>query len=193
MANPHQLAASIRDDQENFAKRYQFGRAGELEIQSRLKKAGYNILATCQIVPESGHGGPRIVTPTKNDPVVADFFVWRGVVSRWIEVKHKSAFSWYRKTSCWVTGINLHQYRDYQEIERTSPWPLWLFFLHDGDYAIGSPFPDSPSGLFGNKLSYLTAHEHHRATQWGSSGMVYWAIEQLEPLDREAKQSIKRF
>jgi hypothetical protein len=191
MTNPFQYEASIRADKENFDERLRFGQAGEREITSRLKRAGYNVLEPRLIVPESG-SIPTISTPSTN-LTVADLFVWRGEVCRWIEVKRKSAFAWYRKKQCWVTGINRHQYRDYQAIEKNSPWPVWLFLLHDGGFAKGSPFADSPAGLFGNPLSYLTTNEDHQAPQWGMSGMVYWAIDKLEPLDREANRSMERF
>ena len=191
MTNPFQQEASRRDDRENFDLRYQYGRAGELEIAKRLRAAGYCVLNACEMVHGSG-GAPTISTP--NAPLIStDYFVWRGETSRWIEVKRKAAFAWSLKGRCWVTGINVHQYNDYQAIEKNSPWPVWLLILHGGGPAKDSPYPDSPAGLFGKKLSDLVTCEHHRAPQWGMSGLVYWAIDVLEPLDREAIDSLKRW
>ncbi len=99
----------------------------------------------------------------------------------WVEAKHKTAFSWHRLTERWVTGIDLRHYEHYLRVAMKTPWPVWLLFLHEGGQAKDSP-AESPAGLFGNELLFLSAHENHRSDKWGRSGMVYWAEASLKKL-----------
>lgn len=161
----------------SFAQSLEYGVAGESAIARWLRHCGYSVLPVYEKIIDTGKG-PQLYAP--NTRLIApDLLVFRGERVRWIEAKHKTAFSWHRKTERWVTGIDLRHYRDYCEVDDTSPWPVWLLFLHDGGQAKDSP-PDSPSGLFGNALTYLREHENHRHENWGSGGMVYWAIGDLK-------------
>lgn len=162
-----------------FESSLAFGQAGESRIAQWLKSRGNSVLPAYEKILDTGKG-PRIFKPD-GLLISPDFLVWNGTRVRWIEAKHKTAFTWHRLTSRWVTGIDLTHYLDYLKVEDESPWPVWLLFLHDGGRAKDSP-PESPSGLFGNALSYLRLHENHRHQNWGRSGMVYWAIESLKKL-----------
>lgn len=122
--------------------------------------------------------GPQIFTPGRQ-LIAPDMFAFKTTGAMWIEAKHKTAFTWHRLTKCWVTGIDLRHYADYCEVDNITPWPVWLLFLHRGGQAKDSP-PNSPAGLFGNKLSILRKNEHHRHENWGSGGMVYWAVDALK-------------
>lgn len=52
----------------------------------------------------------------------------------------------------------------------------------DSEYKQAKDSPPSPSGLYGGDLSKLIACEHHRHSNWGKSGMVYWEIGSLTKL-----------
>jgi len=163
----------------NFAQNLASGRVGESRIAQWLKSRGYSILPVYEIEIQTGKG-PRLFTPVK-DLVAPDMLAFRTGKTLWIEAKHKTAFTWHRNTSQWVTGIDLRHYGDYCEIEDMSPFKVWLMFLHDGGQAKDSP-PGSPAGLFGGALEYLRKSEHHRHQNWGTSGMVYWHISKLHKL-----------
>lgn len=192
MHNPNQLAASIRDDRENFEVRYNFGRVGEREIIIRLRRGGHTVIELAQIAPDCG-GAPSLLTPT-SEIIATDLFVFNSVISRFVECKRKATCGWFRKKQCFTSGINLHHYLAYRETQKLSPQhPVWVFFLHEGGKAKDAPYLDSPCGLFGKKITDLAMLEDHRSDHWGKSGMVYWQIKDLEPLDNEAKESFARF
>ena len=124
--------------------------------------------------------GPRLFTPI-GELIAPDLVVFKHDGIFWVEAKHKEAFSWHRNTNRWTTGIDLHHYREYQEVARVVKYPVWLLFLHRGGQARDSPAV-SPSGLYGNDLAYLVKHESHTSPNWGRHGMVYWAIQDLRAL-----------
>ena len=158
---------------------YRYGLAGESVIARWLRNRGNTVLPVYEKIIDEGKG-PQLYLP--GDAVIApDLLTFNGERALWVEAKHKTAFTWHRITGRWVTGIDLRHYDDYLRVNRETPWPVWLLFLHDGGQAKDSP-PDSPSGLFGNSLGYLSEHENHRHANWGKSGMVYWALESLQLL-----------
>lgn len=163
----------------SFAEMSEFGFAGESAIAEWLKRHGYTILPVYEKILDTGKG-PQLYTPD-GDLVAPDLLVFRGERVLWIEAKRKTAFSWHRNTGRWVTGIDLRHYEDYCRVADCAPWPVWLLFLHEGGQAKDSP-PGSPGGLFGNTLEHLRAHENHRHENWGSGGMVYWNIDELNPM-----------
>jgi hypothetical protein len=157
----------------SFAHDLQRGRAGESAIAAYLRRRGFAILPAYEIIME--RKAPALFPALPAAPLIApDMLAWRDGNALWIEAKHKEAFAWHRNSGTWVTGIDLRVYADYQRVQACSPWPVWLLFLHRGGQAKDSP-PNSPAGLFGNRLDMLTQCEHHRSDRWGSSGMVYWA------------------
>ena len=131
-------------------------------------------------VEKGNFAGPRFF-PSEHSPLVApDMLTFANGEVIWIEAKHKTAFTWHRKTKRFVTGIDLNHYRDYLRIQEIVEQPVWLLFLHKGGQAKDSP--PSPSGLYGNSLGYLKNHENHRHQNHGRYGMVYWAIHDLRKL-----------
>jgi len=171
-----------------FAGKLAYGQVGESKIANWLKSKGYSVLPVYEIEYHTGKG-PRLFAPNKI-LIAPDMFVFKANRQLWVEAKHKHAFSWHRITSRWVTGIDLRHYHDYCEIDNYSPFPVWLLFLHDGGQAKDSP-PNSPSGLFGNKLSFLRDHENHRHGNWGNQGMVYWGVDSLKRLASLSEMSRK--
>jgi hypothetical protein len=177
-----------------FRESLSFGQAGESAISRWFQSKGYAVLPVYEKLLDTGKG-PQLFMPHDRQLIAPDIFVFNGSKAFWIEAKHKTAFSKHRHTNRWVTGIDLRHYEDYLIVNSTTPWPVWLLFVQRGGQAKDSP-ADSPAGLYGNTLDYLSAHENHRHENWGKSGMVYWAIEHLkfiasleEVLDTEVKQA----
>ena len=162
----------------NFDVALQQGKVGESIIANWLKAKGWNVLPVYEIEIQTNKG-PRLFC--QNSEIIApDILAFKENAAIWIEAKHKNAFSWHRLTNQWVTGIDLRHYEEYLRIGKESSWPIWLLFLHRGGIAKDSGI--SPKGLFGGDLNYLKNHENHRSQNWGSGGMVYWAIKHLKQL-----------
>lgn len=162
-----------------FEKKLNAGKVGESQIAMWLKNRGNHILPIYEI--EKGqYAGPAVYVSSGEKIIAPDMLIFGNGQTVWIEAKHKNAFSWHRKTGCFVTGIDLHHYAQYQKIMTLIDWPIWLLFLHREGIAKDSP--PGPSGLFGNELQYLIKHENHRHKKWGKSGMVYWSINNLKKL-----------
>jgi len=159
-----------------FEQKLAFGKAGESLIANWLKRRGYSVLPVYE--KEIGAGkGPQVFT-ANGDFIAPDLLIFGkdSVKVWWIEAKHKSAFTWHRITSRWVTGIDLKHYQNYLTVQELSPWPVWLLFLQrDGQAKDTPPGMISPTGLYGRSLVYLRRHENHRHGNWGRGGMVYWA------------------
>lgn len=161
----------------NFNTQLRFGQAGESVIARWFRSRGYAVMPVYEKIIDSGKG-PQLFLPNDEALIAPDIFVFKTDNASWIEAKHKTAFSWHRITGRWVTGIDLRHYNDYLKVEDSTPWPVWLLFLHEGGQAKDSP-SDSPRGLFGGSLAYLRKNESHRSDNWGKSGMVYWSINSL--------------
>lgn len=160
----------------SFSERLSFGKIGESLIANWFKRKGYAVLPVYE--KEIGTGkGPQVYL-AETQLVAPDMLCFKGRKVFWIEAKHKSVFSWHRRTQSWVTGIDLHHYEDYLRVARCSPWDIWLLFLHENDWTEEPPH-NCPVGLFGGELDYLSQHENHRHANWGRSGMVYWTHETL--------------
>lgn len=158
---------------------YKKGKAGESAIAAWLLDRGNAILPVYEKIISEGKGptlfveGHSFIAPDLLSMNLEDGRIC------WVEAKHKSGFSWHRKSHAWVTGIDIRHYLDYLEISRRLPYPIYLFFLQDGRTTKDSPHPGSPSGLFGGDIKWLESQESHRSDNYGKSGMVYWRIDQL--------------
>lgn len=162
----------------SFQASLDVGRAGESLVAMWLRARGNTVLPVYEKIIDEGKG-PQLFTPTAQ-MIAPDMLVYRGNNALWVEAKHKTAFSWHRNTQKFVTGIDLRHYTHYLHVDASSPFPVWLIFLHRGGRAKDSPL--SPSGLFGNSLDVLRNCENHRHEKWGRTGMVYWAIDSLVKL-----------
>lgn len=158
-----------------FEKRLADGRAGESKIAKWLIARGSMVVPVYEKIIDEGKG-PQVYT-AEGEFVAPDLLAMRHGKLTWIEAKHKTAFPWNRTRKIFVTGIDLHHYRQYLAVQRLSEVPVWLLFLHKGGQAKDSP--SSPSGLFGNSLRILAMHENHRCSpdKFGKGGMVYWSRE----------------
>jgi hypothetical protein len=137
-------------------------------------------------IEKSRGKGPQLFCAS-GDLVLPDLLSFRDGKIQWFEAKHKTCFTWHRKTDRWVTGIDQRHFGEYLEVAARTRLPVWLLFLHpkarpsDGDLAYGCP-PECPTGLFGNDVAVLAGCESHRHVNHGKSGMVYWARESLRRL-----------
>lgn len=163
----------------DFSANLEFGAVGESAIARWLRLRGHSVLPAYEKTIETGKG-PRIFTPDEL-LIAPDLFVFKTEGACWVEAKHKTAFSWHRKTQRWVTGIDRRHYRHYLRVDEETPWRVWLMFYHEGGQAKDSP-ENSPAGLFCNSIRYLSRHVNHESDNWERSGMVYWAVEQLKQL-----------
>lgn len=163
----------------SFEEQLKIGAIGEGLIAGWLRSRGHHVMPVYEKEIASGKG-PRLFSPDRQ-LIAPDMLTFKATDIRWIEAKHKTAFSWHRNTKRWVTGIDRRHYLDYLQVGSTTPFPVWLLFLHRGGQAKDSP-ADSPAGLFGNRLAFLCTHVNHTHDHWGTSGMVYWAIDSLRRL-----------
>lgn len=174
-----------------FAQHLATGQLGESKIAQWCRSRGNSVLPVYEKEIDTGKG-PRLFAP-QGQLVAPDMFVLPSM--HWIEAKHKTVFSWHRISRSWLTGIDLNHYRDYLKVQEISTRPVWLLFLHreatphGRDIEGGCP-RTCPVGLFGGSLTYLQKNEHHRHTNWGRHGMVYWAagtltlLATLDEIDR---------
>lgn len=167
----------------NFPEALEIGKTGESLIAKYFLRMGYSVLPVYEKT-DCEYKGPVLFSTLSGALVAPDMLVFKGRQVLWIEAKHKAAFTWHRKTGEWVTGIDLHYYHQYLTIQEERPeWPIWLLFLHHNGTAKDTPDGmASPTGLFGNALSFLHENEHHRHLNYGTSGMVYWNVNALKYL-----------
>lgn len=155
----------------NFDDALYYGKIGESLIGNWLRKRGNWVLPVYE-KQDDDKKGPRLFLP-EGELIAPDMLVLGDTVL-WMEAKHKTAFSWHRRTERWVTGIDMDYYQDYLRIHDESPFPVWLMFVQKGGHAKDSP-EQSPSGLYGNSLSVLRERISHRSDNYGHGGMIYWA------------------
>lgn len=164
----------------NFQQQLAHGQLGESIIAKWCMSRGNSVLPVYEKEIDNGKG-PRFFTDI-GQFAAPDMFVMPSM--HWIEAKHKTVFTWHRKTQRWVTGIDLNHYADYQQVQEKSTRPVWLLFLHrenrphQRDLDAGCPIR-CPVGLYGESLDFLTKNENHRHENWGRHGMVYWSAETL--------------
>jgi hypothetical protein len=168
------------------------GRIVEDQISQWLIRAQGWILLPPYEIEIPSRKGPRLSTPN-GELIVPDLlgmrYKGRKFVLKWWEAKGKSRFTWHRNSGNWQTGIDLRHYEDYIEVQKQT-FEVYVCFLHKSstpsksDLDYGSP-AICPTGLFGNTLSYLMAHEHHKDKYFNGRRdcpMVYWNESDLERL-----------
>jgi len=155
-----------------FHQRLAEGKLGESIIATWLKSRGFNILPIYEKEIDEGKG-PTVFSADGRDIIAPDLLVFNNEKIFWIEAKHKEAFTLYRKTNEFMTGIDLKHYEDYLRISKLVDWPVWLMFLQKGGTAKDSP--KSNSGFYGQSLQNLDKTIHHYSYNWGDTGMVYWS------------------
>lgn len=165
-----------------FYQTLRHGKIGEGLIANWLKSRGWHIQPVYEKELHTGKG-PQIYTASNTQLVAPDMLVFNGLgCFKWVEAKTKSAFSWNRTLSIWVTGIDLRHYKDYLEVARLSTLPVCLMFLHlDGEAKDTPNGMMSPTGLYYGDITYLSKNESHRSDKW-ANGMVYWDYHTLKKI-----------
>ncbi len=168
----------------SFKEQLQFGKVGESAIAQWLIGRGHSVLPVYEQELSKGKG-PVLYSP-HGVRIAPDMFIFKpDGKAKWIEAKTKTSFTWYRKEGGWKTGIDSRHYYDYLKVAASSPWDVWLLFLHLKACGAKDTPPDligkSPVGLFGNELGYLSEHIFK---EWDHPPMVYWDIGDLKLLAR---------
>jgi len=179
----------------SFEHQLEVGRVAEGLIARWLMARGSSVMPAYEIEHSRGKG-PQLFG-MDGDLVAPDMLVFSHKGIQWVESKHKSVFTWHRVSKRWTTGIDLRHYGDYLSVAKKTKLPVWLLFFHREstpaatDLRHGCP-AECPTGLFGREIFSLVARESHRSphfdpsrtgiTGHGKSGMVYWAVDQLDLL-----------
>jgi len=166
---------------EIFEKRLADGRLGEDLISRWFRSFGWNVVPAYETSIDSGKG-PRFFAASGDNIVSPDLLIFQGREFRWIEAKHKSAFTWYRINESWQTGIDRRHWNEYLKVREQSKLPVYLFFLHEPGH-VAKDTPDgmiSPSGLYGESIDVLKDKIDHESALHGPSGMVYWKEQDLK-------------
>lgn len=164
------------------------GKLAEGWIAKWLIARGHHVMPAYEI-EVSEFKGPQLFTPD-GEFVSPDLLVFKANGIVWVEAKHKSVFSWYRKGQRWTTGIDYHHYTHYKMVGEKTGLPVYLAFFHREktpnviDQIHDCP-AECPTGLFIGDITYLSKTESHRSPPKSSSraglvghgrhGMVYWA------------------
>ncbi len=166
----------------SFEVQLKTGMLGEGEISRWFMQRGWSVLPAYEI--EQSHGkGPRLFQ-SSGQLISPDLLVFKEESVYWVEAKTKSSFTWHRASRTWQTGIDRRHWLHYVEVERRTPFPVWILFLHRfGQSAKDTPDGMiSPHGLFGNTVEYLLPNIHHEHANHGPSGMVYWTVDSLKKI-----------
>lgn len=160
-----------------FKQQLAFGKIAETYIALWLRRMrGWSILPIYEKEIDEGKG-PRFFTPD-SEIVAPDILAMRGATVRWIEAKHKSVFTWYRKSpreDKWQTGIDAHHFFEYCRIAEHSPHEVWILFLHSSDEAREyNGMRPSPTGLYGNRLNAIVTCAEIRLDNSQDKELAYW-------------------
>jgi hypothetical protein len=174
--------AALRE--ERFQRNLAFGQIAETDIAKWLIRRGVVVLPIYDVEYETGKG-PRVFSCAGN-LAAPDLLVWCKQGIRWIEAKHKTTFTWYRKTREWQTGIDLPHWQDYCRCQDNTNVETWLLFLHrsaePASQDRGHCQGQCPIGLFGNKIAELRNPEPRSDARGSYRGMVYWPKSRLKKI-----------
>lgn len=169
----------------SFAHSLEQGLIGESEIAQWLIRRGATILPAYEIQIERGKG-PRIFQATGQ--LVAPDMLVVGKRIVWVEAKTKSGWSWHANSQKWQDGIDLNHWRDYQKVDATLPWPVWVLFLHrtqeeatpSREEYRAPPYETPPEpGIYGSTVRYLSQANGRESDVYGPHGMIYWNRDDL--------------
>jgi len=161
------------------------GQLGESIIARWLRSRGNYVLPAYQV--EIHHGkGPRVFTPD-GKLIAPDMLAFCREKLIWVEAKHKTRFTWYRRKQRWETGIDVRHWHDYLKVREQLDLEVWLMFLHrsgepsENDRQYLPPnVTECPTGLFGIEIA--KAQWCGRYSGEHARGMMYWGHEDLKQL-----------
>lgn len=160
-----------------FDVRLGAGREGEAAVARWLEARGRRVTFLSEGACTTD-GGPRLHTLT-GATVAPDLLVTKpgGRGAKLVEVKLRSAASWYLRGDCWTTGISLLDLARLEEAEERVGLPCWLavILLGKGDrFVHGAPPP--PAGLYVAPAARLRAMMSHT---FGNARVGYWRCDDL--------------
>lgn len=164
-----------------FEEHLKMGQIGESEIARYLISRGWMVLPAYEIEISSGKG-PRLFT-VNGQLITPDALVFNAKQVSWVEMKMKSAFTWYRIGHCWQDGIDKRHWEDYCKVADKTSWPVWIMFLHRPG-GIAKDTPPSlmpPTGLWGQSIRRLREGIDHESDRH-ANGMVYWNLSVFKKL-----------
>ena len=108
--------SSVRDFQDSLA----FGHAGESIVSRWLLSQGHTVIpiGSPNYTLHSHQGGAPVAYKGSRAIVCPDLMCKTSDGMRWVEVKQKSRFAWYRRGQCWNTGIDDRLWTHYRDCER---------------------------------------------------------------------------
>ena len=157
----------------SFEESLEQGKVAESAIARWLMSRGNMVLPAYEKA-EKEYKGPQLFA-SEFSLVTPDMVVF-GENVIWVEAKHKTQFAVNRTHGVYTTGIDLHHWKEYQQVASNTGLPVWILFLH-------KPGNGCPSGLFGDSVEALAGSVHH---VWKSPhpgqrhGMVYWSYPPLK-------------
>jgi len=149
----------------DFEERLKFGKEGEDEVYKYLIQRGWNLIP---VVPVNKDIGQRVYVLDSDYPSV-DTIAFKNGKTRWIEVKHRAAPSFYQDT--WTVGMSKYYFNSYYKMQQESSIPVYIFFLIDWRDN------DTPFGLYDKSLSMLCDTVHSRTKL-----SLFWDVEKLRKL-----------
>ena len=181
----------------NFAQAWQAGKLGESQIANWLRyHHGMHVFPAYEKQTRD-YKGPTLFCAEGDSLILPDLPGIKGDHLYWVEAKHKSAFTFYRKTRSWQTGIDVRLYEQYQDVQKRTGIGVYLMFVQGEGRAKDAP-SDGPSGLYAGSLSYLMQHEDHRDEFRNGAYMVFWnecalrkiaSLEELHSVTKTRRQS----
>lgn len=175
-------------NRDRFDETLPFGQMGESLIAKYLRRHGYSIFPAYEKEIDNGKG-PRIFLPygySVQELITPDMLAKRERRTLWIEAKHKSAATFYRKKQRWQTGIDKRHYLDYLQVEKVTGWPVRLLFLQRLSVITNAPLDvePCPTGLYACSITCPVSDEgyYHERMTGRRYDMVYWAIDTLKKL-----------
>jgi hypothetical protein len=162
----------------DFKDSLKTGKVGESQIADWAKNQGFHVLPIYEVA-EGQYRGPVLFLNNGESLIAPDMLLFKDGDFRFVEAKYKNS-------GRWQTGIDGDHFYNYLTLKNTLGVHIWILFLHRGGTAIGmesSPTQgESPSGLFGNEIDFLSKNIHHIDGKRGKRGMVYWNMESLQKL-----------
>lgn len=161
---------------------YTGGRLAENIIRDLYIEQGYVVIPIYdfEISENVNNKGPKIYT-TDGRIISPDMLAIskNGDDAFWIEAKQKSVFAWFFNDSCWTTGIDLHHLSDYDRLQKLCNLPILLMFLHTTSGDESDMKHPCPTGLYYQRIDWLTKNIHSISNTAGRNGMAYWRESQL--------------
>lgn len=138
-----------------------------------LQQRGWLIVPSYDYSGEDGNKAPKM-HGVRLSLVIPDLDACRSGERFWVEVKTKWEATFTEKTQRLEHGISLRHYEHYQQVEKESGNPVWLFVLEERTGVI-----------LAGRLRDLAEHARiYKGWKMGQAGMVFFPREKFKIVDR---------